>query len=246
MQTLAKTRTGIVIVGLLCALPALADTRFTARRMNRNDVPAGKGQCDIRLQVDDQVEVSVQADRVNVRRISGQESRDDGSECNQPMPDNPQGFTFEVKDSRNEIRMIEEPSRRNGGRALVMIRDTGGGFGRYHFRLSWQLAGYVPERGPDRRDDRGPDVGRDGGRDGGRVGEVRIVSAFWGVPGRGRDVTRLVQDRMRNGRLRIVASNEEMGFDPAVGVVKELFVVYEIRGRRQEVRVRENDPLELP
>jgi hypothetical protein len=51
---------------------------------------------------------------------------------------------------------------------------------------------------------------------------------------------------MRDGRLRIRAANEEMGFDPATGQVKMLIVVYELRGRRQEVRVREGDFLELP
>ena len=51
---------------------------------------------------------------------------------------------------------------------------------------------------------------------------------------------------MRDGRLRIRASNEEMGFDPALGSVKALTVVYEIRGRRQEVKIPEGDYLELP
>ena len=49
------------------ALPALADTRFQIRRMTRDDVPLGKGQCDIRLQVDNEVEVAV---RKSVERSS--------------------------------------------------------------------------------------------------------------------------------------------------------------------------------
>ena len=39
--------------------------------MTRDDVPVGKGQCDIRLQVDGEVEVSVRGDRVDVRTIIG-------------------------------------------------------------------------------------------------------------------------------------------------------------------------------
>jgi hypothetical protein len=51
---------------------------------------------------------------------------------------------------------------------------------------------------------------------------------------------------MRDGRISIRATNDEMGFDPALNVVKTLVVVYEIRGRRQEVRIPEGNLLELP
>jgi hypothetical protein len=147
---------------ILCAtLPAMADTRFQARRMMRDDVPVGKGQCDIRLQVDNEVEVSVRGEMVYVRTISGMDARDDGSECNAPLPNRDiQGFNFEVKDSRGDIRLLAEPNRRNDFAAIVAIRDSPGGFGRYHFRLSWAMTGSdyrregpPPDRPPSRRDD---------------------------------------------------------------------------------------------
>jgi hypothetical protein len=69
---------------------------------------------------------------------------------------------------------------------------------------------------------------------------------MWGVPGPGREVTRLLQDRMRDGRLRIRATSDEMGFDPARGQDKMVIVVFEFRGGGQEVRVRQGDFLELP
>jgi hypothetical protein len=133
---------GIGIIGLcLCAArPAAADTQFRIRRMTRNDVPVGKGQCDIRLQVDNEARVTVRGDMVFVRTLAGRDPWDDGSECNAPLPDRPMpGFHFEVKDSRNEIRLEEEPSPRNGFAAVVYIRDSASGVGRYHFRLSWDL-----------------------------------------------------------------------------------------------------------
>jgi hypothetical protein len=240
-------RVNWAVVFLLAALPALADTRFQIRRMTRDDVPRGKGQCDVRLQVDDQVEVSVQGDGVFIRTLSGQDARDDGSECNAPLPpQDVQGFSFEVKDSRGDIKLVEEPSRRNGGRAVVRIRDAPGGFGRYHFRLSWDLLGSDRQGGGDRPPER-----RDGDRpqerrENERGSDLRVLNGMWGAPGRGREVTRLLQDRMRDGRLRIRATSDEMGFDPARGQEKMLVVVFEFRGRRQEVRVREGDFLELP
>ena len=141
------SRIGIALVSLGLSLPALADTRFRVRQMTRDDVPRGKGQCDIRLQVDDQVEVSVHGDEVYVRTISGRDARDDGSECNAPLPHgDPAGFRFEVKDSRNQIRLQAPPDRRNDFTAIVSIRDSDSGYGRYHFRLPWDMAATAEDR----------------------------------------------------------------------------------------------------
>ncbi len=223
--------TGFVVAGLL-VLPAFADIRFPLRRA-RNDAPPGRGQCIIRLQVDDQVEVVLDRDQAFVRTLAGQDARDEGSECNEPLPGREvPGFNFEVLEKRGDVQLVEAPSRRNDGKVIIRVRDPQGGFGRYIFRVSWALEGGPP---PERRPD--GDFGR---------GDIRIVSAFWGVPGRTREVTRLLQERVHDGRLRVRASNEEIGFDPAVGSVKALTVIFEIRGRRREVRIAEGDYLELP
>src|SRR5262249_44383995 len=50
------------------------------------------------------------------------------------------------------IRLIAEPSRRNNYTAVVLIRDSSGGQGRYHFRLTWDMA--EPGRPPASFDDR--------------------------------------------------------------------------------------------
>jgi hypothetical protein len=183
MKPIQFSRTGLALIALtfLTALPAAADIQFRIRKMTRNDVPLGKGQCDIRLQVDDQVEVSVRRDTVSVRRLSGQEARDDGSECNAPLPDRDlQDFRFEVIDSRNEIRLVDGPSRRNDFTALIAIRDSSSGFGRYHFRLSWAMTALseAPRReGP-------PEFPRgDGDRPGG--GFAWNNATHFAAPGRG-------------------------------------------------------------
>src|SRR3974390_1472295 len=76
------SRIGISALLLCAALPAMADVQFRIRRMTRDDVPIGKGQCDIRLQGDDQAQVTVRGDMVFIRTISGRDPWDDGSECN--------------------------------------------------------------------------------------------------------------------------------------------------------------------
>ena len=128
---------------MLCAVvPLCADAQFRARKMTRNDVPLGKGQCDIRLQIDGEAEVSIRGDQVFIRTVSGRDGRDDGSECNEPLPSrNLEGFNFEVRDSRGEIRLLAEPSRRTDFQAVVRIRDNSSGEGRYHFRISWAMTG---------------------------------------------------------------------------------------------------------
>jgi hypothetical protein len=140
---------GIVrsLLALFLVLPVYADIQFTAQKMS-GEAPRGKGQCDIRLLVDDAVEVSVHGDRVDVHNISGGDARDDGSECSAPLPDRDfDGFQFSVKEKRNEIRLTEPPSQRNGYRAVVFIRDSAPGKGRYVFRLSWKLPSPPPPPG---------------------------------------------------------------------------------------------------
>jgi hypothetical protein len=133
-----------VVFLITFVMPVMADMQFRMGRMTRDEVPLGKGQCDIRLQIDKEAEVKVRGDMVFVRTLSGREARDDGSECNEPLPEGAdlQGFNFEVRDSRGEIILLSPPSGRNGYAAVVRIRDSAGGAGRYHFRLSWGIGGY--------------------------------------------------------------------------------------------------------
>jgi hypothetical protein len=127
--------------------------------MTPGAVPPGRGQCDIRLQVDNEVEVTVRRDMVAIRTLAGQDARDDGSVCNLPLPDRDiRGFEFQTIEGRNEMRLVEPPSPRDNFAAIVRIRDSAGGFGRYHFRLTWDAAASGP---PPRQSDldrpRGPE-----------------------------------------------------------------------------------------
>jgi len=167
MKTLRRAK--VVVLALMCSVSMpvmlMADVEFRARRMTRDDVPLGKGQCDIRLRVDGEAEVSLRGDMVHLRTISGRDGRDDGSECNEPLPARPvDEFSFEVRDSRGEILLLSEPLPRTGFRAVVRIRDGEGGEGRYHYRLSWRLDGGGPGlnrpggSGPGRPVGRGPNA----------------------------------------------------------------------------------------
>jgi hypothetical protein len=142
MITRNLIRTGLALAALCAALPALADSQFRIRRMTRNDVPLGRGQCDIALQVDGDAEVSVRGDTLLIHNLAGREPRDDGSECNAPLPgrDIP-GFSFQITEKRNDMVLVAPPDRRNGYSVMVRIHDGSSGEGRYRFRIVWQMTG---------------------------------------------------------------------------------------------------------
>jgi hypothetical protein len=141
-------RTGMAVAALVAALPATADTQFRPRKMQADQAPLGQGQCDIRLMVDNEVEVTVRRDMVRVRTVAGRDARDAGSECNEPLPDGDiQGFNFQAIESRNEMALLAPPSRRNDFSAVVRIRDTASGEARYSFRLTWRMTGGGESRG---------------------------------------------------------------------------------------------------
>jgi hypothetical protein len=108
--------------------------------MASGDVPRGKGQCDIRLVANGEVEVSVRGDLIYVRTIQGGNARDDGSECSEPLPSRvAAGFRFEKKEGRGEMRLINEPSQPSDYQAVVRIRSTDSGEAKFHFRISWRI-----------------------------------------------------------------------------------------------------------
>ncbi len=128
-------------------LPVLGDMEFRVGRMPRGDVPFGKGQCNIRLRIDNEAEVRVNSDRVWIRTLSGLEARNEGSQCNLPLPGQSiQGFNFEVLEGRGDTILLSPPFSRNGYTAAVRIRDSARGSSRYTFRLSWSIDEYGTER----------------------------------------------------------------------------------------------------
>ena len=152
MTTRNLVRTGLALAALCAALPALADSQFHIRRMTRNDVPPGKGQCDIRLQVDGDAEVSVRGDMLFIHNLAGREPRDDGSECNAPLPDRiPPGFNYQETERRDRMVQLPPSDRRDAFAVTVRIHDGPSGEGRYCFRLTWQITAerMVPPERPE-------------------------------------------------------------------------------------------------
>ena len=59
-------RSWVISLAFFAAFSASADTRFRVAIMPRPEVQPGKGQCDIRLSVDNEVEITIRRDQVVV------------------------------------------------------------------------------------------------------------------------------------------------------------------------------------
>jgi hypothetical protein len=86
----------------------------------------------------------------------------------------------------------------------------------------------------------GDDRDRDGERN------LRIIRARYGSGDRWSDVTAILQDQVRDGRLSLKVNNTNMGGDPAEERRKELRLEWEYRGQRQESLFLEGDFIDLP
>jgi len=132
-------RCRLIVLALLTAIPTWADSHFRINIIPRPELPPGKGQCDIRLEIDNQVQVTIRGDQILAKTISGAEARDGGSDCNEPLPDREmQSFSVQPVEGRGDFHILERPSARNHSAVVLRIGDPAAGLGRYHFRLSWE------------------------------------------------------------------------------------------------------------
>ncbi len=96
--------------------------------------------------------------------------------------------------------------------------------------------------------------GWNGGGPGGGTGapgnnpgnNLSITSAQWGSGNRQQNVSQRLQNMIRNNRLSVMVTPQNMGGDPAPGVSKKLTVVYRWNGRTMNVTRVEGEMLNLP
>ena len=135
----------LIFLTMLFAAAAPADIQFHARPITNAKLPRGQGRCEIRLMVDQQVEVSLRGDTIAVHTLTGADARDNGSECSAPLPDRPvEEFALKAEKRHGEVRLVSEPSARNGFTATVFIHDNAPGEGFYQLRISWNLPSEAP------------------------------------------------------------------------------------------------------
>jgi hypothetical protein len=115
------------------------DLQFRARQLPGWDASAREGRCEIRVWVDNRAEVRMRGDQIFVHTLEGSKSRDEGSECSQPLPYNSvSNFQIRQVAGRSRVNLTQEPGRMNNYTALVSIEDLQGGGDNYAFEVTWR------------------------------------------------------------------------------------------------------------
>ena len=149
--------------GLPAVLPAQQDPVFPVRRSIGWSETRQDGECFIRVVVDNQADVELRWDKILIRTLAGRPGRDNGSECNAPLPQGAvTNFQFQGAEGPGEVQLMQQPNANNGWGAVVRVRDPQSGEHAYSFRVTWTWDG--------RLSNQNQTLGRDGygGRAGGR------------------------------------------------------------------------------
>lgn len=191
------------IVASFLLAAQLGPQEVTVRRARNWSPSASEGWCAIKVWVDDEAEFALQGERLRIFTARGQAARDVASECSGPLPQSFENFRFKGIDGRGEVRLLEEPSRRNGWAAVVRIRDTKSGGEEYHYRLEWgRGSAFSSGSGSRERENSG------GGGFFGNSGGSRGYSSSDASRMRTRDLRREIENMSSNIRNRRPSTDE--------------------------------------
>ena len=96
-----------------------------------------QNQIELEIEVDGLVDLYLRDTRLRFDVINGRPPRDAGSQAGQPLPRTTIFCEVEKRRGRNEIRVIEQPSRNNNFTLHLQIDDRQGGSDRYQARIRW-------------------------------------------------------------------------------------------------------------
>jgi len=118
---------------------AQGEIQLRARQLPGWDARTREGHCQVRIWVDNRAEVRMRGDQIFVRTLEGSKSRDDGSECSQPIPYNSvRDFQVRQIAGRGKVLLSQEPDRMNNFTAMLTIADTQSGGDNYAFEVNWR------------------------------------------------------------------------------------------------------------
>ncbi|MEP7365668.1 MAG: hypothetical protein ABI972_20640 [Acidobacteriota bacterium] len=105
-----------------------------------------QGQCEIRISVDNQVDVELRWDKLRLVTLAGTQGRDRGSVCDAPLPQSGvSNVRLQRLEGRGQMSLLEPPGPENGWAAIVRIADKSRGERNYSYRLTWQWDGTSPQ-----------------------------------------------------------------------------------------------------
>lgn len=106
-------------------------------------VPPVSGDADMTWsgRVDDVVRIRVNGRRAITQTISGRGTTGINFNFARALPNRNVDVSVTKRDGRGSVRVIEQPTNRNGHTAVIEIRDSSGGADYYSFDLSWERRG---------------------------------------------------------------------------------------------------------
>ncbi len=210
-------------------MAAFANVQEIRPRPNNNwGRDRGQGEMNIRLRVDEEVEVAVRGDRVFIRTLSGRWAEERGSDMSAPIPLRNVAVQFSKRSGRGRAWLVEQPNRGNRFTARFRISDPKGGDARYHIRLRYSTESW----GWESRNATVPWQGNPATR---RPSPAPVANAAWREPSWGRPSTwsRLpgrTLDPRRRERVRDVHGRDGGRFEFRGRVDEE--VLFFIRGNQ--------------
>ncbi len=116
------------------------DNRDRDNRGRDRDQSFGLGQAGSmtwRGRVDDVTVLEIRDRTVRDRVVSGQQAQGVSFNFTSALPRNDASVSVDKRRGRGEVRVIEQPSRRNNYTATIEIRDTSGGASDYEIEVRW-------------------------------------------------------------------------------------------------------------
>lgn len=111
--------------------------RYDRDRYDRDRNTGGPGSLTWRGRVDDVILLEIRDRSVRDRVISGQQAVGVRADFSSSMPNRDTTVTVEKRRGRGEIRVVEQPTRRNNYTAVIQIRDSSGGADDYEIEVRW-------------------------------------------------------------------------------------------------------------
>lgn len=131
----------LIIAGMLAsftAFPAVRTVRDEPVQVPITGGSSAEGRCTLRVRVDHEAELNLRGDLLRLRTFHGESVADSGSQCSMPLRRGITAFKLTKTSGRGDVRLAEEPSARNGWRAVIGVHDAKSGLSEYAIELNWR------------------------------------------------------------------------------------------------------------
>lgn len=100
-------------------------------------LPVVPGKCYWRGMVDDRVQLTLHADKLESHTVSGKEYPEGVFSFTAPLPQDRAMVEVKMVKGRGSVKVVQQPAEENDFTAIVEIADEKGGAKEYQIEISW-------------------------------------------------------------------------------------------------------------